>query len=58
MTDGLIARGCWGSPHFVVDEGEMFWGNDKRWELNRAFLAGEYSERQNANDACLAASRK
>ena len=40
VTDGLIVCGCWGSPHFVVDEGEMFWGNDKRWEL-RAFLAGE-----------------
>ena len=21
-----------GSPHFIVDEGEMFWGNDKRWD--------------------------
>ncbi len=40
VTDALIARGCWGSPHFIVDEDEMFWGNDKRWEL-WSFLTGE-----------------
>lgn len=33
MTGSLIQRGCWGSPHFIVDGQEMYWGVDKRWEL-------------------------
>jgi len=33
VTASVIERGCWGSPHFIVDGTEMFWGNDKRWEL-------------------------
>ena len=35
-TDAAIARGCWGSPHFFINEGESsehFWGCDKRWQI-------------------------
>ena len=38
QTDAAIGRGCWGSPHFFINEGdtsEHFWGCDKRDEMER-----------------------
>lgn len=37
-TEAAMARGCWGSPHFFVGEGdtaEHFWGCDKRWQIQQ-----------------------
>ena len=36
-TDGAIQRGLWGSPHFIVDEHDMYWGCDKRFEIRNTY---------------------
>ena len=36
-TDGAIERGFWGSPHFVVDSTDAYWGCDKRWEIAQTY---------------------
>lgn len=35
-TEAAMKRGCWGSPHFFINEGEAsehFWGCDKRAQM-------------------------
>ena len=36
-TEGAIERGLWGSPHFIVDGNDMFWGCDKRYEIKAIY---------------------
>ena len=36
-TEGAIERGLWGSPHFIVDGKDMFWGCDKRYEIKAIY---------------------
>ena len=38
VTNEALKRGCWGSPHYFVNDGdasEHFWGSDKRWQIER-----------------------
>jgi 2-hydroxychromene-2-carboxylate isomerase len=40
QTDAASARGIFGAPTFITEDGEMFWGND-RLEQALAWAAGE-----------------
>ena len=43
-TEAAMKRGCWGSPHFFINEGgisEHFWGCDKRWQIQH-WLEGRW----------------
>ncbi|NUZ06513.1 2-hydroxychromene-2-carboxylate isomerase [Piscinibacter koreensis] len=40
-NDAAIARGVFGAPFFVVD-GEPFWGNDRRAQIERWLEAGPF----------------
>ncbi len=40
-NDAAIARGVFGTPFFIVD-GEPFWGNDRRSQLERWLDAGPF----------------
>ena len=40
-NDAAIARGVFGAPFFVVD-GEPFWGNDRRAQLERCLEGGRF----------------
>ena len=40
-NDGAIAAGVFGAPYFVVD-GEPFWGNDRRAQIERWLESGPF----------------
>ena len=40
-VDGAIERGVFGSPYIVID-GEPFWGNDRRPQIERWLASGPF----------------
>ncbi len=41
VCDDAVAKGVFGAPHFIVD-GEPFWGNDRRPQLERWLESGPF----------------
>ena len=41
VCDDAIAHGVFGAPFFIVD-GERFWGNDRRGQIERWLQGGSF----------------